>query len=57
MNSNDNDKRYAHCPFCDHNLGRATEIKGLVLECKCGEKLLVNVTKHKVSVERFQDAS
>ena len=57
MNSDSNDKRYAHCPFCDHNLGRATEIKGLVVECLCGEKLLVNVTKHKVSVERFQDAS
>ena len=48
---------YLRCQFCDSDLGKATEIKGLILKCQCGERLLVNSDRYGVKVERAKKAS
>lgn len=46
-----NNKKYAHCPFCDSNLGQSSLIKGLIINCNnCGKQLQVDVDKYGVSV-------
>lgn len=54
----DHSKKYIICPFCKHDIGKATEIAWFQQTCpECGEELDVKVTKHGVHIDRHREAS
>lgn len=54
----DHSKKYIICPFCRHELGKATQIEWYTTTCPgCNEELDVSVNKYGIKVERHKEAS